>query len=385
VRNLFGVEKQSRGDKMLLDAQDREIVEKLPRLSELHAAYGVQVNAITVSELFALYERTGFRYPDKAARLTPHIEQVRENWRRMLRGGASLLYVLTAGDEEQGRASLAVWRTTHKGWMSQHLVSEGNPYASRAVMLDAAAASILKGVDESAQNWFRPENRFPARVFGSMVETIGPSFSSVQRHAYFSLPKRLSLPSAGGIRIVAYNSSHQEALCAIASAARGSIYVTAEELKGDVEFEAIDELYRRVGLRRTRHVWLAYRGNREAPIGAAIAYRGPLGLNFSYLENRCDLLLNPALHESEALGVVASLVKAASVAYRDFELDEIPVITDQIAVPALLKLGVEFVRYYCQGIWLKEGHPRFYRHVDRFYSKLLVRVEKHALQTTRTF
>jgi len=201
---------------MLLDTQDQEIVDQLPDLSELHATYGVQVNAIPVSELFALYERTGFLYPDKAARLTPHIEQVRENWRRMLRGGESLLVVLTAGDEERGRASLAVWRTTHKGWMSQHLVSESNPYASRAVMLDAAAASIVKGVDESAQNWFRPENRFPTRVFGSMVETIGESLSSVQRHAYFSFPRKMYLPSGSGIRTVAYNSSHKQFSCTAA-------------------------------------------------------------------------------------------------------------------------------------------------------------------------
>src|SRR5438132_607146 len=137
---------------MSFDALDQETVDSLPRLSELHAAYGVKVNGLLVNELFALYERTGFLYPAKAARLTPCLERVRANWRRMLRGGESLLYVLTAGDEERGQASLAVWRTTHQGWMSQHLVSENNPYASRAVMLAAAAASILKGVDESAQN-----------------------------------------------------------------------------------------------------------------------------------------------------------------------------------------------------------------------------------------
>ena len=162
-------------------------------------------------------------------------------------------------------------------------------------------------------------------------------------------------------------------------------YVAAEELAGDVECQAIDELYRRVGLRRTRHVWLAYRGGKDEPIGAAIVYRGPLGLNFSYLENRCDLLLHPSVPESEALGVVSSLLKASSVAYRGFELDEIPVITDQIAVPAMVKLGVEFVRHYCQGVWLKEGHPRFYRHVDRFYSKLLIRAQKHELQPALAF
>ena len=369
---------------MSFDALDQETVNSLPRLSELHAAYGVKINELLVNELFALYERTGFLYPAKAARIIPYLERVRDNWRRMLCAGESLLYVLTAGDEERGRASLAVWRTTHRGWMSQHLVSEDNPLASRAVMLAAAAASILKGVDESAQNWFRPENRFPARVFGSMVQTIGESLSSVQRHAYFALPRRLKLPSEGRIRIVAYNPSHKEALSAIASAARGSVYVAAEELAGDVEFEAVDELYRCVGLRRTRHVWLAYRECKNLPIGAAIAYRGPLGVNFSYLENRCDLLLHPILPDAEVADTVTSLLKASSVAYRNFELDEIPVIAEQIAVPVLLKLGAEFLRHYCQGIWLRDGHPRFYRHVDGFYSRLLARAEKHIMQPSFT-
>src|ERR1700756_2206511 len=309
---------------MPLDALDEKTLASLPRLSEVYDAYGVQVNALSVSEIFALYERTGFLYPDKAARLFPHMSQVRENWRRMLSAGDALLYVLTAGDKKKGLASLAVWRTTENGWMSQPLVSENNPYASRAVMLAAAAARIRKGQDLSAQNWFRPENRFPARVFGSMVQTIGERLSSVQRHAYFALPRTLSLPTEKRIRIVRYNHSHQEALLEIAAAARGSIYMRAEELAQDAEFAAVDELYRRVGLRRTRQIWLAYRVNKEEPIGAAIAYRGPLGVNFSYLENRCDLLLHPTLPETEVSDAASGLLTACSRAYDDFELEEIP-------------------------------------------------------------
>jgi hypothetical protein len=260
-----------------------------------------------------------------------------------------------------------------------NLVCENNPHASRAVML-AAAAAIRKGCDLSAQNWFRPENRFPARVFGSMMQTIGERLSSVQRHAYFALPKTLLLPIEKRIRVVPYSPSHKQALFEIAWAARGSVYVMAEELQQDVEFNAVDELYRGVGLRRTRHVWLAYRANREEPIGAAIACRGPLGVNFSYLENRCDLLLHPTLPESEVSEVASSLLKASSAAYEDFELDEIPVIAEEMATNVLFKLGAEFLRHYCQGIWLKNGHPRFYRHVDGFYSKLLARMEKRELQ-----
>src|SRR3954468_7119363 len=204
---------------MPIGTLDQETVNSLPRLADVYDAYGVEVNALSVEEIFALYERTGFLYPDKAARLFPHLSQVRDNWRRMLSAGESLLYVLTAGDKKRGQASLAVWRTTQDGWMSQHLVSENNPHASRAVMLAAAAASIRRGRDLSAQNWFRPENRFPARVFGSMVQTIGESLSSVQRHTYFALPRKLTLPAHKRIRVVPYNPSHQKALLEIAAAA----------------------------------------------------------------------------------------------------------------------------------------------------------------------
>ena len=365
---------------MSLEVQGRQMLSGVPQLSSLYASYGVEVNTLSVEQIFALYERTGFLYPDKAARLRPHIELVRENWRRMLRAGQSLLYILTGGDEKKGLASLSVWRTAPHGWVSQHLVSDNNPFASRAVMLAAAAGKILRGVDD-AQNWFRPENRFPARVFGSMVQTIGERLCSVQRHSYFALPRNLSLPvNNKKIHAVPYDPSHKHALSIIASATRGNVYIAGEDLLGDVELRTVDEMYRAVGLRRTRSVWLAYNGTRAEPIGAAIAYRGPLGINFSYLENRCDLLLHPTLPASDVPDTVACLLNALVAAYHDFELDEIPLIADEMASDALVKFGAEFVRHYCQGIWLKAGHQGFYQHVDGFYSKLLARVEKQQLQ-----
>src|SRR2546430_16608633 len=106
-------------------------------------------------------------------------------------------------------------------------------------------------------------------------------------------------------------------------------------------------------------------------MGAAIAYRGPLGVNFTYLENRCDLLLHPTLPESEVLAAAAALLMASSAAYEDFELDEIPVIAEEMATHVLLNLGAEFLRQYCHGFWLQDGHPLFFRQVYGVYSKYL--------------
>jgi hypothetical protein len=106
-------------------------------------------------------------------------------------------------------------------------------------------------------------------------------------------------------------------------------------------------------------------------------------VNFSYIENRCDLLIHPTLPETDVPAVVASLLNASAVTYTDFELEEIPVIADQIAGPALTALGAEFLRNYCQGIWLKDGQAGFYQHVNHFYTRLLRRAErqntKHSL------
>jgi hypothetical protein len=348
-----------------------------------HAAVedGLQVNALSVSELFALYERTGFLYPAKAARLMPRLEIVRDNWRRLLQAGDSLLYVLTAGSERDGLASIAVWRTTRDSWVWQHLVCEGSPLRSRTVMLGGLVRCVRLGLGESQQNWFRPENRFPARVFGSMVESVGESFSSVQHHRYFAVPRRSVARRGRAIQIAPYDRSQHQALCDVAALARGALYVTAEELDRDVELDSVNLLYRRVGLRRSRHVWLAYRDSSDRPAGAVVAYRGPLGLNFSFIENRCDLLLDPQLSDADAAAVTGALMDAATEAYADFELDDIPVVADKAAEPALCARGGQFLRNYCQGIWLREGQPPLYRHVDRFYSRLLNRVERRVPTT----
>jgi hypothetical protein len=358
-------------------------LDKSGTLSSAEGGVDVQVNVLGIDELFGLYERTGFLYPAKAARLRPHLDTVRENWRRMLQAGDALMFVLSAGHDD-GCASITVWRTTGGSWVWQHLVSEGNPLRSRAVILGGLARNIRGGISESIQNWFRPDNRYPARVFGTMVSTIGDSQSSVRSYMFFAIPRHAPRPVSGpdSVRVVPYDGSHDRALRTLATTARGPLYVRTEELDRDVELQSLDRLYRTVGLRRTRHVWLAYQGRADVAVGAAIAYRGPLGVNFSFIENRCDLLLQPALGAADAFAVTSALVGAARTAYSDFELDDIPVVADGGTAEALQALGGQFLRNYCQGITLKDGQPLLYRHVDQFYARLRHRLERRVAPST---
>ena len=146
-----------------------------PDIFASYEAYGCRVNAISPEELFRRYEQAGFLYPAKMGKLAPFLPLVKENWRKALRGGELILYVVAHENQTEGDwASVAAWRNTNGGFQSQHLVSIGGPVSSRAVMLGTQAMRLHVGCeDENYQNWFRPENRFPARVFGTLGETIG--------------------------------------------------------------------------------------------------------------------------------------------------------------------------------------------------------------------
>jgi hypothetical protein len=131
-------------------------------------------------------------------------------------------------------------------------------------------------------------------------------------------------------------------------------------------------------------VWLAYRDSSSEPIGAALGYRGPLGLNFSFLENRCDLLLLPDLSSDIAAAATTALMGAVASASADFELDDIPVVADSASTSALAACGGQVLRNYCQGIWLNSGQPALYGHVERFYTRLLHRVERQSAPSALT-
>lgn len=339
-----------------------------------YEAYGCKVNAISPEELFDFYAQAGFLYPAKMEKLSPFLPIVKENWRKGLRGGELILYCVTKEPRSANEwATITAWRTTNQGWHSQHLVSLGNPMCSRAVMLAPQAMRLHDWRDGSYQNWFRPENRFPAKVFGTLTETIGDGHSVVRTLNLLALPKSVSMSNGKSALISAERRNGKTSgLYELAERARGRVFAIAEELgEEDVLLDALDQLYDRVGLRRYRRIWLASKPGDDLPLGAALVYRGPLGFNFSFLENRCDLILSPNLPESELPDVALPLLAAAVTAYEDFTPGAIPLVADDRVVPFLERLGARFIRQYCQSIWLRNGFLGWYRHVEKFYERIV--------------
>jgi hypothetical protein len=336
-------------------------------------SYACEVNALSIDELFRRYERSGFLYPGKLKKLAPFLPLVKENWRKARRGGELIQWVATYENPAQDQwASITSWLSTRTGWVSQHLVSMGGPVASRAVMLAGQAVRIADRHDGSHQSWFRRNNRYANRIFGSIPETLGGQHGWVGDYAhYYLLPAPLTL-HANHVRVEVATDADLAELRAFIAKTRSNVFLSAEGLlEDDLGLDAVDQIYARVGLRRYRRV-VAVRAIRDcALLGVALAYRGPLGLNFSFLENRCDLILSPQLSIGQAVVVCSALCAGAASLYEDFELGVIPLVIDARLSGALQALGAEYIRDYAQSAWLQSGFADWYRHTERFYARLM--------------
>lgn len=345
---------------------------KQTRDLRVYADYGCRINALDPEALFRRYQETGFLYPAKLERLAPYLPLILGNLRKALRSEAIFWVVTYEHPESRGWASISTWRSTTHGVHSQHLASLGGPLASRAVMLADQRAMIQWTTIQSAQNWFRPTNKYAARIFGSITDRIGPEHASVSTLQYLAVPRAINVAPQCAFRIVRCREGRASGLHALAQKVRGEVYACSMEYDDDdLELQALDELYRAVGLRRYRNVWLAFAGASESPSAAIVVNRGPIGLSFSFLENRCDLLVSPDVAQGDIAPLVASLMKVASSEYEDSLLPFIPVAADDRSAGVLLAYGAQLIQTYSQSIWRRGGFEGWYTHVDSFYQRII--------------
>jgi len=336
---------------------------------------------LLLKHLVGIYEKSGFLYPEKRDRIAPYMDLILDNWQAALKLDDQILNVVKfkgKNSKKEQLTSISFWRSTLNSWVAQHLVSTGFPVGVCAMMLKAQAeVNIEKHRYKSFQNWFSKNNAYANLVFGTLVKTIGKQHSNVELYSYMGVNKITKRPSQK-ITISYYQHDRQKELYNFYCKIRGKIDAEAEEInEPDMELDQLDQLYQKVGLRRKRYVWLAsYKQNKQI-VGAAIAYRGPFGFNFSLIENRCDLLIESNISIDERQTICHNLLTEASKAYFEnqfnmaFPIKYFPVVTDANTAVIIKKAGGELLREYNKSIWLHQAFEGWYQHIQKQYDNFL--------------
>jgi hypothetical protein len=351
-----------------------------PDASNVLRAFGIDVPA-KFADVCAIYRASGFLYPQKSESLEMFWPSIRQLWIHLMRANPSLLIVGIEGRHK--RSTGAMWKSSTNNWFVQHLASDGDAYGTASLVMGAIAALYLPSETQGFQVWFRGDNKLPNRVFAmDILDGSGRDRdTALHTYNYCRMQKcDMQAKQRSSFDVICCDETTASIATSLISEVRGTAFASVEEFDRDPFLTGIDNEFRREGLRRYRRIYVALKEN--APVGCAIAFRGPLGLNFSFLENRCDLVLKPGLSVSETAAITEALLHAVQDAYADFEPAWIPVTTE---VPQTrLPLSLRPLRVYTQAIYLRAAMPRFYDGLRGLYGRLLSRQMRQNAATIAT-
>jgi hypothetical protein len=215
-------------------------------------------------------------------------------------------------------------------------------------------------------------------VFGVLSDSIRKGASFEKEFCYFAIdPRKIPHPQMS-VNVVICGNKNSKELVEYFTTQRGEIYITSEELNvEDVELAALNDIYMKAGLQRKRSFWLAYHTSHNGPVAAIISYKAPIGLNFSMLENRSELVVTDHISEQVKINACCALLREASTFYTDFPAPFIPLVTEERNVGVLSNFGFAPIRSYNQFTWTKFGYQDWY---DALYA-----IASHSINRWRQY
>jgi len=331
-RQLMGEEKNSDWVKCGMAILDMSI-EDHGRLSALlHHAKDDRFyfcNRIDMDALWNFFFDSGFIYPKKYVFLEANKEKIKAVYKKLYTQNQKIARHFIYQDKDRILGHLAMIRFYGNTWLIHHHA------ADRSVSLKAGIAvldQIGRFINDShnfysirmnyAFCYFRPENKFPSRVFGGVFKNIeDPKGCSLDTFAYFHCRKTSNdeseLDKPWGL-----TEAQSEDLAELRNFyefSSGGIMLDAMELN---EGDAIDELsmeYQQLGLRRERHIFSLKRIGKLKAI--AIVNISDVGLNLADLTSNIKIIV---VDSSELTKDILYLT--LSQLSKKFEQDEIPVL-----------------------------------------------------------
>jgi len=256
---------------------------------------------VDMEGLWRFFFQSGFIYPKKYRLIQSHRNRFKETYRKLYEENPEVARHFTY--QENGRiiGHMSMIRAYRKTWMIQHHAAITSDNKRAGITVLNQIMQFLQDIHRlpSAKTnyvmcYYRPENRFPDRIFGGFARDLDdPRSCSLDCFSY--LPHTtlsLQTPLPDGWTLENGIAPHAEALQQLYRERSGGLLLDVLDLE-DGEDCYLEDLYRRSGLtRRWRTYALTYQHSLHALM---IANESSTGINLSELLNGIKILItNPA-------------------------------------------------------------------------------------------
>ncbi len=316
------------------------------------------------------YLTSGFLYPAKLERLEPALDLIRSGWPLLLAAPPEVFQLHLARKNGKIASSVCAFRDTDNTYVVQHAVSSGQPLLMLACLRSCWATITADPEFEFARMFFRPQNRWPARLVRSIAAALPRHLSALTTQDYLVCrPQEVeaTIPPAVGVEEVAETAGPE--VVSLATAAVGALRTASLGIgKHPLSLPAVQTRYANAGLSRGCRVLGVVRDGALA--GVACCYWTSVPMNFSFLCSRVELLVHP--ESPDRASVVRELARAAihEAALRGDPLCTL--VIDAADVPAAVAGGFEVSgKQYSSFFWGREnehGSPSVFRALDNLYT-----------------
>lgn len=293
-RKPLGADGNVRCGLALMDIGAQDHVRLIGLLHQARDRNAYICNEVDLNALWDFFFETGFIYPSKYALLEQNKDQIKVTYERLYSRSPNIARHFIYQDKGVILGHMAMVRFYEDAWLIHH-------HAARRNALNRAGLVVLDQIGRFAYDayrldsmhmnylicYYRPENRFPSRVFGGLARHIGnPKGCSLDAFAFIQPPLKRRRPVA---------LPRPWKLMRSTEADLAALNVHYENRSGGLALDALDLLpetfasgtlsseYRRHGFtREKRHFSLKRHGQLKAFFVATVS---DIGLNLSDLTN----------------------------------------------------------------------------------------------------
>ena len=349
---------------------DMDIRDHLKLISMLHQAkdkYSYICNEVDLDELWDFFFETGFIYPDKYAAIQKNKKQIKETYAKIYTRNPQIARHFIYQDKGTIYGHMAMLRFYESAWMIHH-------HAARKSNLNKAGLIVLDQIGRMINDshrlyslhmdymicYYRPDNKFPSRVFGGAVKSIkDPKGCSLDDFSYLHLNRsaRSNPELPAGWQISETGSDDIRELADFYEHTSGGLMLDAIDLTPEkFDSDALSKEYDRVGLIRERQLFsLKQDGNLKAIF---LVNSSNLGLNLSDITN-CVKVFVTNSRQLNADILRAAIQSVAGMAGKD----DFPVLLYPAAFAD--ELEIEYEKIYNLWVCSLQYSDEYFRYLGR--------------------
>lgn len=250
--------------------------------------YNYENKADIFSDMYQTLKQLDFIYENKEHLLLPFFKYIEQNWNRLLEKDCSLIHITNLSQHPDKLATCCSWRSSTNNWCIQHGIA--NQMRLFLFVINSECNWLKTQISAKyIQCWFQTHRSIINKICDLVKVEENMGSYHVEILDYLSwIPKEKDIDNKWHVR--PYTLNDKESLKNFIVQQKGVLFYESEEFETDPFFNMIDHHYQKIDLNRSRDIYMIYKENLLKAV--VLKYKGPLGINFSFLENRIEIIVD---------------------------------------------------------------------------------------------